>query len=375
MRSISSALSSVPGSERKANLLLLGHVRDIRTEAKNLHKTVCLLIQTLKDENIAGAEMETEVKRELQVGRQIISEHEAQIREHFASIRSIMEKYPELYDRDGDMVTSIQDNWDRMISGWSELSIEQPLHEKELLRQLDDIENNLFELMVTAEKLTFPERLNEKLDEMRIGQPLDFVAEFSDEFPAREYQLGALQYLREHSGLVMGVVDVEHGLIYRASSHAWRRLISPVFINGCVVLGALMIVLLHALHVFPGVNLVESLLKSYAAVMIGGLAHTLVEALKQYRTRGEHTFIALGDWVMWVHIKEVSILIAVLLLWVGFLGIAFSGQGGDWQAAFFVGYSIDSVIDLFLLRFTGEASKRLEAVRTQQPQQPSSPRH
>ena len=374
MRSISSALSSVPGSERKANLLLLGHVRDIRTEAQNLHKTVCLLTKTLKDENIADAEMETGVKHELQVGRQIISAHEAQIREHFASIRSILERYPELYDRDGDMITSIQDNWDRMISGWSELSVEQPLHEKELLRQLDDIEKNLFELMVSAEKLTFPDRLNEKLEEMRIGQPLDFVAEFSDEFPAREYQLRALQYLREHSGLVMGVVDVEHGLIYRASSHFWRRLISPVFITGCAVVGALMVVLLHVLNVFPDVGL-DNLLRDYVAIIIGGLAHTLVDALKQYRTRGEHTFIALGDLVMWAHIKEVPILISVLLLWVGFLGIAFSGQGKDWQAAFFVGYSIDSVIDLFLLRFTGEASKRLEAVRTQQPQQTSSPRH
>jgi hypothetical protein len=226
---------------------------------------------------------------------------------------------------------------------------------------------------VRAGKLTLPDTVNDRLSGMRIGQPFNFFTEFADEFPARVYQVEALEYLSKHPGLIMGVVDVDHGLIYRASPHSWRRLCSFVIINFSAVLGALLVLLFYYLHAFSGANMtLENLLRGYVAVMIGGIAHIVVDALKQYRTREDHSFIALEDWMMWVHIKEVSIIIGVVFLWVGFLIFVYSGQVADWQAAFFVGYSIDSVIDLFLMRFASTASSRVQDFTDKIAQQPFS---
>jgi hypothetical protein len=62
---------------------------------------------------------------------------------------------------------------------------------------------------------------------------------------------------------------------------------------------------------------------------------------------------------LWVHVKQVSILAGILTLWAGYIILIVIQQIADAGAAFFVGYSIDSFMDLFLVRFTGIASQNL----------------
>ena len=85
--------------------------------------------------------------------------------------------------------------------------------------------------------------------------------------------------------------------------------------------------------------------------MAGGLVHTFVDAWKQYQTQPDHARNILGNWVLWVHVKQVSIISGILTLWAGFIILIVVQQIDNAGVAFFAGYSIDSFIGLFLARF------------------------
>ncbi len=106
-------------------------------------------------------------------------------------------------------------------------------------------------------------------------------------------------------------------------------------------------------HVLPSIDV---LFRGYIAVMAGGLVHTFVDVWKQYQTKPDLARNILGNWVLWVHVKQISIISGILTLWVGFIILIAVQQIGDAGAAFFAGYSIDSFVDLFLGRFTDTAS-------------------
>ena len=68
------------------------------------------------------------------------------------------------------------------------------------------------------------------------------------------------------------------------------------------------------------------------------------------------------DWLLWVHVKETPIVYGIVSLWVGLVGMTALGQGGV-SGAFFIGYSLDSFVDLFLSRFETGATAAVEAAR------------
>src|SRR6266704_4031228 len=109
-------------------------------------------------------------------------------------------------------------------------------------------------------------------------------------------------------------------------------------------------------HVLPSIDV---LFRGYIAVMAGGLVHTFVDVWKQYQTKPDHATNMLGNWVLWVHVKQASIVAGILTLWAGFIILVAIQQIGDAGAAFFAGYSIDSFIGLFLVRFSDTASQNV----------------
>jgi len=232
------------------------------------------------------------------------------------------------------------------------------------LDQIKEVDGILCNIIKRTEKLTLPDRVNRLLKELRIGQTIDFHSEFSDELPELDARMLALHYLHDHPLLIIGAVDVENGLIYRASSHVWQQRLSPLYIALPAVLGAILVYVFYTFFQ-PDPPHVLNFVKTYIALIAGGFAHGAVETVKQYRSSKGQTFTALGDLLMWVHVKEWSIIAGIMLLWIGFIGLVTLNQGLDWGTGFFVGYSIDSFIDLFLQRFTSVVSTRTDALRTQ----------
>ena len=144
---------------------------------------------------------------------------------------------------------------------------------------------------------------------------------------------------------------------------------SYLMIFGAVVLGV--VITYVAANLGDWLNLANwpihsdrsaELLVAYTLVIAGGVAHIAVQVLKQGRVEGAATFTAIEEWALWMHVKELSILAGIVTLWVGFIGLAVTMSHIDWLTAFAVGYSIDSVADLYLQRFQSAASAAVKSL-------------
>jgi hypothetical protein len=344
---------------------LIGHVRDIGQEAQNLRQYEEELRGKLNENHVEVAE----VKSVWQKGYTILTDHASPaVERHLEVLRALMENVdPSLYRQDGSEITAIEDEWARVVPNWPKcLADVQPLDIHTILTQIDAVEQVLCEVVRHVEMLALPDRVNSQLKMMRVGQTIDFQAEYSDEIPTLQIQTRALNYLYDHPLMVQGLVDVENGLIYRVSPNPLRRAASIFGNLLAVVLGGVLIAVFYEFHVFSKDLTLQDLLTAYTFVMIGGVAHYVVNAVKQFRTNPGKTLNVTGDGLLWFHVKEVTVFWGILTLIVGSLGIFFLRLGAnDPWTAFFAGYSIDSVIDLVLLRFADVSSTRMNTLKMQ----------
>jgi hypothetical protein len=334
--------------------LLFDQVRRLRAEALNLLETTDEILATLNDASLPEIDAQARMQRTLTIGNQIISEHGPQMQKYFDAIDALLAQHPELNVQSGEDVSSditiIKNSWDKALWNWPGTKQADQPGKDELLYQLGEVKQSIYELLVTAQILTFPDLVNQKLQDMHTGEKLDFFHEFSDEFYKPEFLPVAWQYLREHPHRINGFMT-DNGIIYRASP-IMPHWLSLIFINGVVALGFVLIWLAGVLNYFqlPPADL---LFRGYIAVMAGGLVHTFVDVWKQYHTDPDHASNMIGNWVLWVHVKQVSIISGILTLWAGFIILIAIQQVGN------EGYSIDSFIGLFLVRFTDTASQNV----------------
>ncbi len=340
--------------------LLFDQVRRLRAEALNLLETTDEILATLNDKSLTEIDAQVRIQRTLTIGNQIISEHGPQMQKYFDAIDTMLAQHPELNVQSGEDVSSditiMHNSWDKALWNWPGTKQADQPGKDELLYQLGEVKQSIYELCVTAQILTFPDLVNQKLQDMHTGEKLDFFHEFSDEFYKPEFLPVAWQYLREHPHRINGFMT-ENGIIYRASP-IMPHWLSLIFINGVVALGFVLIWLAGVLNYFqlPPADL---LFRGYIAVMAGGLVHTFIDVWKQYHTDPDHAANMIGNWVLWVHVKQVSIISGILTLWAGFIILIAIQQVGNEGAAFLAGYSIDSFVGLFLVRFTDTASQNV----------------
>ncbi len=336
---------------------LFDSVRRIRVEAVDLLKTTDDIITTLNDTSLAENDVQMRVQRALMIGNKIISEHGPQVQKYFEAINILLAQHPELNIQSGEDVSSditiMCNEWEKALWNWPNTTEGNSPSKQELLFQLGEVEQSIYTLGVTAQILTFPDLVNQRLLDMHTGEELDFFHEFSDEFYKPEFLPVAWQYLREHPHRINGFMT-ENGIIYRASSLV-PHFLSSILIIGVFASAFLLIWLVGVLNYFQ-LPSVDVLFRGYIALMAGGLVHTFVDVWKQYQTKPDHATNMLGNWALWVHVKQASIVAGILTLWAGFIILVAIQQIGDAGAAFFAGYSIDSFIGLFLVRFTDTAS-------------------
>ncbi len=332
--------------------LMMGLVRDIREEAQNIERSIVEINEkgALDDPEARAQEVTASLAR----ANQIFKANEPVIRERFDKLRALLPSDPDLYDKCGDEITEIENLWERIGNSWPS--------------NLARVESHIGELEYHCGLVTIPHRVNQHLETMRTGQTLDFHDTFKDELWKPEDRVKLLQYLYAHPAAIEGVVDVEAGLIYCASSKVGWRWASFFFIAVALLLGVgvVWLYLWFVANEPPHFRafLGGPVLKGYLFITLGSLAHILINAVKQGRSQA--SFRAIDDWVMWVHVKQISIIGGIVSLWIGIIGLAwFQQQQVTLSTAFFVGYSIDSFVDLFLERFSGAASASAKALTDQ----------
>ena len=180
LRHSSRQVSSSFFDRSNANLLFLGHVREIRAEAQNLQQYEIELKSKLTDPHLNIADVAHTWQT---VQMPAYQRHVIHVKDLFTVIGKLMEDNPVLLDRDGDAIIKIENSWERVDPLWPRFPENQDPDENAMLTTIGEVDKILCQVIREAEILTLPERINDRLSELRVGQYIDFHAEFSDELP------------------------------------------------------------------------------------------------------------------------------------------------------------------------------------------------
>ncbi len=370
---------------------LMGLLRDVRAEVQNLRNALTEIMS--KEPLIDPAMRAREVISTLRARQPIYERNVKQIATRIRDLRALLNKEAPLYSRYGDDITTIENLWERVTLNWpppppiemmpatdiSNIENEVVIHPAEeitasniILRCAKDAVRDIDELIYQTALLTIPQRLNYQLEQIRIGQALDFHNAFKSEIPNDESRQKVLDYLAARPVLVEnGIVDARQGVVFHASADFARRRLSYLFITLTIVIGALIAIAIG--EVGQLLNLEEwivpqgetaNLFIAYLFVIIGAVVHIGIDGIKQARANDpKSSFLAIDDWFTWIHIHERGIIMGIVSMWIGFLGLVFLTQSANWQTAFLVGYSLDSFVDIFLQRFNTNITSKSSRVK------------
>lgn len=345
----------------------LGDFQVVRAEAQDWLTSV--------DELNAKTEIKDKKARERELddafvgAKTIAADDLANVDEVLARISGRLHTDPRVAEGIGDEVTHVVNSWNRAKFDWTRLVAQDPRGD-EVLPPLVAIKRHLKDVVSRCGTLTIPRRLNDHLEQLHVGQGLDFHGTFEDELPSKEERNRILRFLRDHPAAIDGVIDVEKGRVFKASQRTWRRVLSLVLIALAVLLDYIVFWLIAEFVTsitVPGVATEAerwpTLWHALTAALLGGVAHIFVGALKQSRSRSsEDAFLALDDLLLWAHVREVQLIQGVLSFIVGILGLLYVLKRTDPTTAFFVGYSLDSFLDLFLERFEKTATAQVASL-------------
>lgn len=233
---------------------------------------------------------------------------------------------------------------------------------------LKQIDGDLDQIVYECESLTLSPAINDTMENLRIGQPLDLDFEYGPELPKSDQLKNRLflELAQESNVIVAGVVDASQRVIYKASSSRAEQRWSVAQIAGAwalfgVVAVAIMALVTGKLDVLPPQWAdVRSLLANYVALSVGSGAHWLVEAVKAQRAQTKPSFQAMNDWILWLHVREYEMLWSLVWLALGYVVMSRTITL-NLSSAFFAGYSIDSVMEVYLQRFSATVQKKAEA--------------
>jgi hypothetical protein len=371
--------AEAPRGDDAARQRLRGLVRDARAHAQAILDELPAVrtALALTDEAARDAELADALRELRHVARDRIESIDQCRREG----RAVLDAAPAVYDAIGDAVTNLDTAWERARRALERLSGKDAA----IVRaRLDEVEAAITRMMWEAALVTMPPRVNAHLATLDVGGQLDFGEAFSDELPTDSARKRFLEVLRSHPGSVAGAVDAERGVIYKAAQGP-RRVFSYVLL--LVLAGPLALLFINFVAsgssqlgvprdwLFAGANRQSELWNAYVFVVLGVVFHLLVEGVKQAQRSTNKAFLALGHWMTWIHVREMSLAITILTMWAIPIGLALtlSGDRIDVATAFFAGYSIDSIIGIFLTRFDGLAKSSSQAVLTRISPAPASP--
>lgn len=343
---------------------LRGLVRDIRVEAEHLVRALDSVDAALVLTKSEGPP--TELHAAISAFETARAAHIAVVEERFHDLRALFRASPRLYDAAGDEVAQVANLWNDALAAAPVAGATA-----DACRRNDPIARRaLGEIAWHTAIVTVPHRVAQHLAQLRVGGQLRFDDSFADELPDPAQRTRMLEYLKAHPNAVSGIVDVEAGVIFAASPSSRRRLGSIVLLLGLVVLGIVIIrvataglpPLIAANWLFPSDRFAD-LVGAYVLLFVGAAVHIVIEAIKQQQRSGPGTFLAIDDWLLWLHVREVSHAVSIMSLWaVVFLLAAAYASGIDRLAALFAGYSLDSVLGIAITRFDTFATSRVSAV-------------
>jgi hypothetical protein len=340
--------------------LIFGLLREIRASAQYLQKRV---VETLDQASKLDPAGRTALMARL-LGDKMWRRIDETITPNLARIDKLFGDAVEERDWCSDSVEFVRLNWLEVSDLWPGATVID--YEKQR-QQLEQVKVPLDQIIYQCASLTLSPRVSETLKNLRVGQPLDWDFEFGPELPTDpELSKRLLEELAQEGGVLdSAVVDVEHRLIYKVAKSRAAQSLSALYLALIIVACGIGVPWILSRGVpwmltrtgmsaeqypFKATDL-GRLYGTLIFILIGSGVHVAIEALKAARAQTRPSFQAMNNWILWLHVRFISILWGLAWILLGYVLLSWGMPKLEWQTAFFAGYSIDSVTALFLARF------------------------
>ncbi|MEO7970144.1 MAG: hypothetical protein ABI698_02515 [bacterium] len=362
MSNTSPSSTPLESGRTQNDCLSFGLLREIRTDAQYL--------QNLFEETIGLAAKLDAAGRAALMDRVLGDRMQARIN---YPISRNLEAFEVLFAADNvqrewgsDAIESIRLNWLQVIDLWPNAALTYDGQRQ----AIDQAQVCLDLIIYQCASLTLSPRVNDTMKNLRVGQPLDFDFVFGSELPRGVDKRKRLLLELAQEGGVLGsaVVDVEQGVIYKvAESRAEQRrsaykLIALVLLAGAIAPLALEWAGTLTNHLQFSWPDLPRLYMLYVVVFLGAGAHVAIDALKASRAQTRPDFQAMNDWILWLHVRYISILWGLAWVLLGYILLILAMPKLELASAFFAGYSIDSITGLFLARFETTVKTNTQAL-------------
>lgn len=345
----------------------LGLLRDLRARAQVLLKITQALDQQITVVSTLGLP-DSVISAAISKNSLSIESTSEAIVKIFERLHSLLEDRGELYAEEGDEIAKLDAYWLRADSDLKALGA---AGKDDRSRLLTSIGEALDSAIYGCTRITIPQRILKHLAKMPIGSVIHFREAYEDEFSSAEQRARLLRYLDLYPGAFeTGLVDAANERIIRISPKGWRRNLT-IWVTGAIALLGFLVIFFacHLGQIFEAPNWpfdsnsCSGFMSSYFFILVGTVSHILVTLLKQDRSASESNQ-SLATWAIRIHVRETSFYLSAMSLWLApFISAFIPGlKGMSWTLAFFLGYSYDSFIDLFLQRFEKIVTSGTDAV-------------
>jgi hypothetical protein len=362
MSNASQASTDAKPERSENDRLSFGLLREIRTDAQYL--------QNLFEETLSLASKLDAAGRAALMDRVLGDRMQARIN---YPISRNLDAFAVLFSVDNcqrewgsDAIESIRLNWLQVMDLWPNVALTYDQQRQ----AIDQAQVCLDQIIYQCASLTLSPRVNDTMENLRVGQPLDFDFVFSSELPRNlEMRSRLLQELSQEGGVLSNaVVDCDQRVIYKVAESRAKQRRSGYKLAALVVFAGAIVPLILVWASTQTNQLpfawpdLPRLYMLYVVVFFGAGAHVAIDSLKAAKGKTRPDFQAMNDWVLWVHVHYVSILWGLAWVLLGYILLIFAMPKLELMSAFFAGYSIDSVTALFLTRFEATVKTKTQAL-------------
>ena len=337
---------------------IFASLREISAAARNWQNELTAILDSPPSTTEAQQAMvAAQLKRKPQV--------ETYVQNSISAIRGIFATDLSEHEWGAAVLVDLDLGWQDINNGWAL----DPAKAAAALDTLRHVRDKLDKIIFTCLSSTLTPDINDRLRNLDVGQPLDLNFVYGPDFPrdADLRQRLILEMVQERGVIANGCFDAQNCMIYRIapSLKTRRKAIWNVsfFILGGLFLAAAACFLKLVIPAWPIKAYNYATLANYVALFLGAGAHVLIDALKQKRAQTKPSFTAMDDWVLWLHVHQMSVIYSIAWADLGFLLLTFFVPTMDAKFAFAAGYSIDSVTELFVTKFEsvmGDAAAQLK---------------
>jgi hypothetical protein len=339
----------------------------------DLAQTEKILDELVAADDVDPARRQAKQNEILTANQAVLQKTWMDLRERMAAVEQDINKPDASLRIDAPLVKELVNQWQPIVSS-NLVQITDPGAPLDQTR-LRGLATAFRDLRRKVAQFTIPRLVPFRVGLLRSGASLDFHREFERKLDVEPERLAILAALAgARTSIVGGIVDLPAGRIYRVGDDL-AKFTTGVLLVGGLAIGWLILVALNSWGapfeqvdaLFRGTEAhdvpLETLLPPYVWLAVGVVAHVIKQGISLSRAaQGTEGSPTPGLVFLWVHVRQWQFFVTILIAVAAFILVWSLAGEMSLQTAFFLGYTIDSVSDLVVSRYSTIIASQSAAV-------------